>query len=602
MDNYSKFEKRTTFALFFFVFIYLSIRVFYNETLHDEIATYMFFIYQGDYWGDTIVWDANNHLLNSFIGNQLYPLFKDHISLYRLPNLLAFILYFFGLKKILKDLITKNLRLIALITCCSFSIIIDYFALCRGYGLSLGVFVWALVNLKNYARENKSKYILYTYIFLILAISANLTFITTGLFICLFIIFDQLMKGKSISIRNHVYKILMHLPFILACSIFIKVSFELKKHGALYYGSLDGIWDVTGKSLQLYFLYVKNDQWMYFYLILFCGLIIVLVKSLYSKKLTEYLKSQFLIYSLLFFGNMVAILFLALVLKVNYPEDRTAFYLVIPFFLMLFYCIDQLKFGSRIQYIFLLFPCLFIFHLNIHSSSFSPEQRMTDLVYQKVKKELKPNESLMIYHTMAWNWPFRESLQKIKSSVSNISNPNAMVTDYIITNTDIFKNRALLYYYDTLIYDPSNTYIAFKRKIPLIKNLLYTSPIVSHKKMSQEFIQILEEDSLNRFSGKSLQISVQGKLKTYAPKNKIQLVLQTFDKANLLTNNLYYSFETTYQGKMIDDSFLHHFVVEKIKKNDFLLKVYLWDRKNEQVQLDKASCQFYELINPAIIE
>ncbi len=107
-DNYHKFEKGITISVFLFVFSYLLIRVFYNETLHDEIATYMFYIYQGDFKGETIVWDANNHLLNSFIGNKLYPIFKDNISLYRLPNLFAFVLYFFGLRELLKELKTKS--------------------------------------------------------------------------------------------------------------------------------------------------------------------------------------------------------------------------------------------------------------------------------------------------------------------------------------------------------------------------------------------------------------------------------------------------------------------------------------------------------------
>ena len=598
--NYQKFERGFTIVLFLFVFCYLLVRVFFNETLHDEIATYMFYIYQGDFKGETIVWDANNHLLNSFICNKLYPIFKDNISLYRLPNLFAFVLYFLGLRELLKELKTKNLRLIALITFCSLTIIIEYFALCRGYGLSLGFFIYGLVFLRNYFKNHKSSTLLFTYLFLIIAISANLTFIVTSLIIFGIICLNQLIHYRSIEKRQHFIHLLFHFSFLFLLSPFIKFSFKLKEHGALYYGSLEGIWDVTGKTLNQYIIFLKDDFLMYFYLGLFVVSIYFLIKRIIQSSLKEYFTDQFLIYSVLFFGNIVAIIFLANILNVNYPEDRTAFYLVIPFLLMLFYFIDQFKLTQKIQYLFLIFPAIFIYHLNIHSSAFSPEQRLTDLIYNKVKAEIKPSESLMIYQTMAWNWPFKESFQKVKASVYNISNPDAVLTDYIITNTDKFTNKNILNYYDTLAYDPANTYIAFKRKVPLIKDLLYTSKPISYGNLAQEFITILEEDSLNRYKGKALQISVQGKLKTYQPKNKIQLVLQTFDKENQVTNNLYYSFETTYQGQLINDHFLHHFIFEKITKEDVLLKVYLWDRKIESIQLSNANCKFYEIRNPKV--
>ena len=255
--NYQKFERGFTIVLFLFVFCYLLVRVFFNETLHDEIATYMFYIYQGDFKGETIVWDANNHLLNSFICNKLYPIFKDNISLYRLPNLFAFVLYFFGLRELLKELKTKNLRLIALITFCSLTIIIEYFALCRGYGLSLGFFIYGLVFLRNYFKNHKSSTLLFTYLFLIIAISANLTFIVTSLIIFGIICLNQLIHYRSIEKRQHFIHLLFHFLFLFLLSPFIKFSFKLKEHGALYYGSLEGIWDVTGKTLNQYIIFLN---------------------------------------------------------------------------------------------------------------------------------------------------------------------------------------------------------------------------------------------------------------------------------------------------------------------------------------------------------
>ena len=79
--NYTRFYNGFRVLLFSFLFIYTLLRIIFNDTLHDEIATYMFYFYQGDYIGEYIHWDANNHLLNSYLGHKLYGVFGDNLSL-----------------------------------------------------------------------------------------------------------------------------------------------------------------------------------------------------------------------------------------------------------------------------------------------------------------------------------------------------------------------------------------------------------------------------------------------------------------------------------------------------------------------------------------
>ena len=94
--NNEKVNKLAVLTLFTCLFIYLLLRILYLDPLHDEVATYMFYFYQGDYIGESIHWDANNHLLNSFIGHKLYGIFGDNLPVLRSPNLLAFVFYFWG--------------------------------------------------------------------------------------------------------------------------------------------------------------------------------------------------------------------------------------------------------------------------------------------------------------------------------------------------------------------------------------------------------------------------------------------------------------------------------------------------------------------------
>jgi len=106
--------------------------------LHDEIATYYFYFYHGDFIGKTIQWDANNHLLNSIIGSVLYKMFGDNFTILRLPNLLSFILFFVGSYKLTLSLKTPFLKLTGLLALTCIPFVLDYFAYARGYGMSMG--------------------------------------------------------------------------------------------------------------------------------------------------------------------------------------------------------------------------------------------------------------------------------------------------------------------------------------------------------------------------------------------------------------------------------------------------------------------------------
>ena len=138
--------KGASILLFSFMFVYLLLRIIFNETLHDEVASYMFYFYQGDYIGENIQWDANNHLLNSFIGHKLYGIFGDNFIAFRIPNLLAFVLYFFGTMRLTKEFKTPYLKLTSLIALNTIPFIMEYFGNARGYGISLGFLIWGFVH------------------------------------------------------------------------------------------------------------------------------------------------------------------------------------------------------------------------------------------------------------------------------------------------------------------------------------------------------------------------------------------------------------------------------------------------------------------------
>lgn len=584
--------KPISILLFGFLFVYLLLRIIFNEPLHDEVATYMFYIYHGDYMGETIHWDANNHLLNSFLGHQIYKVFGDNMALFRIPNLLAFVLFFFGTVRLTKSLKTKYLNILALISLNTIPFYMEYFGNARGYGLSFGFLIWGIIFFNDFLISRKTSKLFFAYIFLLLAISANLTLVNTCFIFIATAICSSFISNK-LSIGSHIKEWFIHLLFIASLYPFIKYAFELKERGALYYGSLDGIWDVTGKTISKYTLFYDEDWLRFVYIFMLAAFFIYIL--VYLKKINrfEWFNHPKLIYALLLFGNLTAILAMAYLMDVLYPEDRVGFYLIPLFLLLFFHFLDDLKFGKWLQYILLFFPISFIFHINLHSSVFSPDDRLNQDFYKKIKAELTPESTLQIYRIMNWGWPYAESHVKEKASVGQFDNANSILPDILITKTTVLTNPKVLELYDTIAYYEPSTHIAFKRKKPLKRDSLVTIKCLDSKS-ENEFYDFVTTD-ISPYSKKNLVVSVSGHLQTYQKNNKLMLVLSTKRKDNSQNRYEYYSFETAYQGQLINDDFLHHFVIENVEAEEKEIKVYLWNRNFHTFKASNISTTIYEL-------
>jgi hypothetical protein len=112
---------------------------------HDEALTYLHAIRPGI--GRLLAFgypNANNHLLNSVLGWGSYQMFGHAEWALRLPNVLAFGLFVFATYRLLSRRIRPALVVpgLLLVVCNPFQL--DFFALCRGYGLALAFTLLAL--------------------------------------------------------------------------------------------------------------------------------------------------------------------------------------------------------------------------------------------------------------------------------------------------------------------------------------------------------------------------------------------------------------------------------------------------------------------------
>ncbi|MGJ8660837.1 MAG: hypothetical protein ACSHXL_02240, partial [Bacteroidota bacterium] len=197
---YSKFA----WLLFGLLFVYLFLRAWFVEPIHDEVATYLHYIETGIIWGDKAILDANNHLINSYLSRYLFLTFGLDFFWMRLPNVLSFGLFFWAIYQLIKPIENIIFRGIILVAITGIPFILDYFAYTRGYGISLAFFLAAIVMLKRVSETFLLKNLTIAYLFLIIAVYSNLTFLVSAILAILFILILQLLALKELNWKKQV--------------------------------------------------------------------------------------------------------------------------------------------------------------------------------------------------------------------------------------------------------------------------------------------------------------------------------------------------------------------------------------------------------------
>jgi hypothetical protein len=111
----------------------------------DEVATYLGYISSNVLALFNFGASANNHFLNTLLAKFFYVLGGNHEWVLRIPNLLGYAIYLL-FSFLLLDRFIKN----KFIVVCGYLLlnvnpyVLDFFALCRGYGLSIGFLMPAL--------------------------------------------------------------------------------------------------------------------------------------------------------------------------------------------------------------------------------------------------------------------------------------------------------------------------------------------------------------------------------------------------------------------------------------------------------------------------
>lgn len=287
---------------------------------------------------------SNNHVWNSLLMRlEVFTLPFCEFSL-RLHSLIAYAFFLWFSWVILKDIQNATLRIAAFLLINLNPFLLDFFALARGYALSLAAMLASLYYLQEYLKRENKRW-LYITLALVTAEIAAAGIFSLGTyvvaligFIMLWSFYEQFVLKRKILLQTTFIVILLCTPFFYW---FVYITKRLQAANEFYYGGVDGFWKDTVESLVRASLYINSySSTMTMWAIIGISIAVVMLSisgiavlswKLYRSgfDLRRYARALSVIIILIF--CVLGILLQHLILDTRYLFDRTALYLLVLF-------------------------------------------------------------------------------------------------------------------------------------------------------------------------------------------------------------------------------------------------------------------------------
>lgn len=410
--------------LFLFLMGYAILRAVFVEPLFDELATLYWYIQTGYLPGRGATTDANNHVLNSLVSHQFFRLFGDHFFVYRLFALCSFPIYFFASRKFLLKTKT-NFSILIFLALVSVHWIFDYFSFSRGYGPSLAFLMLAFCSIQLWIESHKTTHFVALIFFFIVALLCNLSLLIPLVILLFYLVFISVIRSKHFTAKQLIgfwITTLCFIAFLIPVYIYIN---KLKQAGGLWWGSLDGLWEVTGKSISKSVLFTDSYSLKFTFLFLFLILGWFFLVNWKKTSFAAFIQKSECWIPALFGFALISFVVLAQFMQVNYPMDRVGMYLV-PLFILTFGLLVQKIPIARWSLLLLLwFPVSFVYKMNLNTSVFSPEDRIHRSFYQKIAGQVQADDVLSADYVSQASYAYLTRNEKIPH----------IATDYLMSDT-----------------------------------------------------------------------------------------------------------------------------------------------------------------------
>lgn len=572
---------------------YLVLRAIYTPMLHDEIATFFYFIQTNDFLPPNAHWDANNHVLNSFLGNISFQVFGDAPWALRLPNVIMFPVYLFFSWKIVARINTTLVRWGVFLALVSTTYTFEYFALCRGYGMSLGFLMCGLYFFLKAWESKKTAWYFWSILMLFLAVSANLTLIYVFLMLVVFSLLGLLLDPAKTLRRKLLLAIIFSVLAISLAAPLIYFSFELKARGALYYGGNNFLEFTLMPLLDL----VLGSKSVFLAMAVIAVFVLLLISTLLffiKNKIRAALEKS--LFGLLLIGSIAAIFLNHLVLGVNYPEDRTAMYLIPLFFLSIGFALNHLK-TNYLKWIALalfFIPLKFLQEIKVNKALFAIEERHIQEYFNFINQSsenqiFKP--TIGGYATQSFCWYYMNYRNGGQQNAMLYSTHPDTICDYQIINQGVTLNKQFQQSYTKLNSAPINKHDLYKRQTTLSKTIITQKDSITNWNHSKtEFFNLIELNIDSTWESKALLIEITGIV--HAPNQPFYATFSASQKDNdwsEITQERLFLNWMRYDWSDDKKTFATRFILPNIDSNTAHVQVFLWNIKQKPYLLKNCS-------------
>jgi hypothetical protein len=289
---------------------------------------------------------ANNHLLITLAIKWLTEHFALSSLLIRLPSLAGHVLFMIYSWLILKGIRHPFARIAAFMLINVNPFMLDFFALARGYSLSVGFMMCSLYYTSSVIYVNRRKWIYTGLSMLAAALSVLASFTMLHFFLIntsILLIVNVLGKRYMHYPPSSLWRSLLSMVIIAAAllSYLIPILFKLQKQGEFYFGGKENFWKDTVGSLAITAAYrneytispiVLNTIQAFVILVMVVGLVLT-VRVLLRRELWQRKALFVLIYlvTLLITLSTIAQHYL---MGSNFLIERTAMFFI-PLFMLL---------------------------------------------------------------------------------------------------------------------------------------------------------------------------------------------------------------------------------------------------------------------------
>ncbi len=572
------------------IWTYVLLRVLMVPLMHDEAATFFHYVLPERIWPGIAHWDANNHILNSWLVTGTTQLLGNTVFALRLPGLLFFIIYLYATFQLSRYAASWKHGCMMLAGLWGAHFILEFFGYSRGYGISLALLALAIWLTFQTARRFNLIAASFSLVLLLLACSANLTLLPTTLLVCSWLLFFTICK-KPRRIRDVLF-IAPLTGFVFAMLYLIDFGQSLDEKGLLYYGGDHFI----GNSVASLYIYSTGlgGEWVFYLLAALGGLLIAFGAVRARQRGT--LKDPFVLASLLLAGAVGAVLLLHEIKGTRYPLDRTGIHLL---FLFLFAAGLFPYRAKRLPYSMTLIGPLFLLgginQLSLHQASVWHTEHMTNAFYEAFRQAEKGNPHTPImsgYHLrrLTWAWMVREG--DVKSSIIHFNTYPDPHADYILGDPGSLANPVIKDNFEILIQDPYSENTLFKRVKPLervaLRDTLIHDLIGNH-----EFFNIFNL-SCAEFAGKTVALTFEG-TGIIPPHSQMEMAASTIDTTGQLIQYNSMPFKWLFTYSRSPQTFKNVLYMGTLPSHIGTIKLYLWNVAGEYVEMELMRAEVIEL-------